>query len=43
MKMLTDEGFYAARKTETLQEAARWSSGAMARRMIEAYEKLLAR
>jgi len=42
LRMLTDPEFYALKKSETLVEAAKWSSGAMARRMIGAYEKLLA-
>jgi len=40
-KMLTDEAYYAQKKAETLPEAEKWSSGAMAKRMIEAYEKIL--
>jgi 1,2-diacylglycerol 3-alpha-glucosyltransferase len=41
LRMLTDPKLYAQKKAETLAEAARWSSGAMARKMLEAYEKLL--
>jgi len=40
-KMLTDQAYYAQKKAETLPEAEKWSSGAMAKRMIEAYEKIL--
>lgn len=40
-KMLTDKAFYAQKKFETLAEADKWSSTSMAKRMIEAYEKLL--
>jgi len=40
-RMLTDEALYAQKRSETLAEAAKWSSGAMAKRMIEAYEKIL--
>lgn len=40
-KMLTDKAIYQQKKSETLSEADKWSSTAMARRMIEAYEKLL--
>jgi hypothetical protein len=39
--MLTDKALYAQKKSETLSEAQKWSSTAMAQRMIEAYEKLL--
>ncbi len=41
LKMLTDDKLYALKKSETLAEAARWSSGAMAKKMLEAYEGLL--
>ncbi|HVZ79295.1 MAG TPA: glycosyltransferase [bacterium] len=41
LRMLTDKALYAQKKSETLAEADRWSSGSMARRMIEAYEKIL--
>lgn len=40
-KMLTDKALYAQKKSETLSESEKWSSKAMAHRMIEAYEKLL--
>ncbi len=40
-RMLTDKALYAKKKSETLDEADRWSSSSMARRMIEAYEKIL--
>lgn len=40
-RMLTDKELYALKKSETLAEAARWSSGVMAKRMLEAYEGLL--
>jgi glycosyltransferase involved in cell wall biosynthesis len=40
-KMLTDKAFYAQKKSETLAEADKWSSTSMAKRMIEAYQKLL--
>jgi glycosyltransferase involved in cell wall biosynthesis len=41
LRMLTDGELYARKKAETLTEAARWSSGAMAKKMLEAYEGLL--
>jgi glycosyltransferase involved in cell wall biosynthesis len=41
LRMLTDKALYAQKKSETLAEADRWSSGSMARRMLEAYGKLL--
>jgi 1,2-diacylglycerol 3-alpha-glucosyltransferase len=40
-RMLTDKALYEQKKSETLAEAEKWSSGAMAKRMIEAYEKIL--
>jgi glycosyltransferase involved in cell wall biosynthesis len=40
-KILTDKALYAQKKSETLAEADKWSSGSMAKRMIEAYERLL--
>jgi 1,2-diacylglycerol 3-alpha-glucosyltransferase len=40
-KILTDKALYAQKKSETLAEADKWSSSSMAKRMIEAYEKLL--
>lgn len=40
-KMLTDKALYAQKKSETLSEAEKWSSGSMAKRMISAYEQLL--
>jgi len=40
-KMLTDKKLYEQKKSETLSEADKWSSTAMAKRMLEAYEKLL--
>ncbi|HTC19722.1 MAG TPA: glycosyltransferase [bacterium] len=40
-KILTDKALYAQKKSETLAEADKWSSGSMAKRMLEAYEKLL--
>jgi glycosyltransferase involved in cell wall biosynthesis len=40
-QMLTDSKLYQQKKSETLGEAAKWSSTAMAKRMIEAYEKIL--
>jgi len=40
-KMLTDKKLYAQKRSETLPEADKWSSTAMAKRMLEAYEKLL--
>jgi glycosyltransferase involved in cell wall biosynthesis len=40
-RMLTDKELYALKKSETLAEAARWSSTAMAKKMLEAYEGLL--
>jgi len=41
LRMLTDKALYASKKAETLPEAANWSSRAMAKRMIEAYGKIL--
>lgn len=40
-RMLTDKALYAQKRSETLAEADHWSSGSMAKRMIEAYEKIL--
>jgi len=40
-RMLTDKALYAQKKSETLSEADKWSSTSMARRMIEAYERIL--
>lgn len=40
-RMLTDKGLYNQKKAETLAEAERWSSMAMAKRMIAAYENIL--
>lgn len=40
-QMLTDPVLYEQKKSETLIEANKWSSSAMAKRMISAYEKLL--
>jgi glycosyltransferase involved in cell wall biosynthesis len=40
-KMLTDKALYAQKKSETLAEADKWSSTSMAKRMLEAYEKIL--
>jgi glycosyltransferase involved in cell wall biosynthesis len=40
-RMLTDPALYRQKKSETRAEAAKWSSTAMAKRMIEAYEKIL--
>jgi glycosyltransferase involved in cell wall biosynthesis len=40
-KMLTDKALYKQKKAETLAEADKWSSTSMAKRMLEAYEKLL--
>ncbi|HJT23260.1 MAG TPA: glycosyltransferase, partial [bacterium] len=40
-RMLTDKALYAQKKSETLAEADKWSSTSMAKRMIEAYDKLL--
>jgi glycosyltransferase involved in cell wall biosynthesis len=40
-QILTDKALYAQKKSETLAEADKWSSGSMAKRMIEAYEKIL--
>ncbi len=40
-RMLTDKALYAQKKSETLAEADKWSSTSMAKRMIEAYEKIL--
>ncbi len=40
-RMLTDKKLYDEKKSETLTEADKWSSTSMAKRMIEAYEKLL--
>lgn len=43
LRMLTDKALYASKKAETLPEAANWSSGAMAKRMIAAYEGILSK
>ncbi len=40
-RMLTDKALYGQKKSETFSEAQKWSSGATAQRMVEAYEKLL--
>lgn len=40
-RMLADKALYAQKESETLSEAEKWSSGAMARRMLEAYQNLL--
>ncbi len=40
-KMLTDKALYDQKKSETLAEADKWSSTSMAKRMLEAYEKIL--
>ncbi len=40
-QMLTDQALYAQKKSETLAEADKWSSTSMAKRMLEAYEKIL--
>ncbi len=40
-RMLTDEAFYKSKESETIAEAENWSSTAMAKRMIEAYERIL--
>ncbi len=40
-RMLTNKTLYAQKKSETLAEADKWSSTSMAKRMIEAYEKIL--
>jgi glycosyltransferase involved in cell wall biosynthesis len=40
-KMLTDDAFYAQKKSETIAEADKWSSTSMAKRMIAAYEQIL--
>jgi glycosyltransferase involved in cell wall biosynthesis len=40
-RMLTDKALYAQKKSETLSEAEKWSSTSMAKRMIEAYERIL--
>ncbi len=40
-RMLTDSALYVQKKSETLSEALKWSSSAMAKRMVEAYEKLI--
>ena len=40
-RMLTDSKLYDQKQSETLAEADKWSSTSMAKRMIEAYEKLL--
>ncbi|HET9869153.1 MAG TPA: glycosyltransferase, partial [bacterium] len=40
-RMLTDGDFYRQKKSETLAEADKWSSTSMAKRMLEAYGKIL--
>lgn len=40
-RLLTDEKLYAQTKSETIPEAEMWSSTAMAKKMIAAYEKIL--
>ena len=40
-RMLTDKALYQQKKSETLAEADKWSSTSMAKRMLEAYEKIL--
>jgi 1,2-diacylglycerol 3-alpha-glucosyltransferase len=40
-RMLTDDAFYKEKKSETLAEADKWSSTSMAKRMIEAYGRIL--
>jgi 1,2-diacylglycerol 3-alpha-glucosyltransferase len=40
-RMLTDQALYRQKKSETLAEAEKWSSTSMAKRMIDAYEKIL--
>jgi glycosyltransferase involved in cell wall biosynthesis len=40
-RMLTDKTLYDQKKSETLAEADKWSSTAMAKRMLSAYQKLL--
>jgi len=40
-RMLTDQYLYAQKKSETLDEAKRWSSTTMAQKMLAAYEGLL--
>jgi glycosyltransferase involved in cell wall biosynthesis len=40
-RMLTDKALYDQKKSETLAEADKWSSTSMAKRMLNAYEKLL--
>ncbi len=40
-RMLTDKALYQQKKSETLEEADKWSSTSMAKRMLEAYEKIL--
>ena len=40
-RMMTDGAFYAQKKGETLAEADKWSSTSMAKRMLEAYERIL--
>lgn len=40
-RMLTDKALYDQKKSETLAEADKWSSTAMAKRMLSAYQKLL--
>ena len=40
-RMLTDRALYEEKKSQTLEEADKWSSTSMARRMLEAYGKIL--
>jgi 1,2-diacylglycerol 3-alpha-glucosyltransferase len=40
-QMLTDKALYQQKKSETLDEADKWSSTSMAKRMLEAYERIL--
>jgi glycosyltransferase involved in cell wall biosynthesis len=40
-RMLTDPAFYAQKRGETLEEADKWSSTSMAKRMLEAYGRIL--
>jgi glycosyltransferase involved in cell wall biosynthesis len=40
-RMLSDKALYEQKKSETLSEADKWSSQAMAKRMIAAYEGIL--
>lgn len=40
-RMLTDKALYVQKKSETLAEADKWSSTSMAKRMLEAYERIL--